>query len=365
MRIRVMAAPVLATLLAVSVLPTDPAGAQQRAAETKSPKSPRKTSKPKSAKAPATPTEGSDKVDPEQTLDQARKALAVGNAVAAIAAAEKVLVQKEKTNRSTARALAVRGEARLKLGKVAEAMSDLDNALWVKDGLAPSERELAVSARADAFRQAGLAEPQGAPASSPQRTASAANGASIPPAAPAAGPPPSNGIQGGGVGGFFSNLLGLSGSSSGSGGSSQATAAIAPPKSPRVAATSSSAPQRAEGPTELLSDAGAPRKATAPPRAAAVTVPAAAAATAAAGGTFRLQLAAVRSKPEATALANKVSKLQPDVLKGRNVDVEETVFGNMGRFFRARIGPFASRIESEAICASVRQKGHDCMVVEK
>jgi cell division septation protein DedD len=81
------------------------------------------------------------------------------------------------------------------------------------------------------------------------------------------------------------------------------------------------------------------------------------------GGAYRLQLAAVRSRAEATALAERARQQHPDVLKGRRTEVDEAVFGNMGTFYRARIGPFASNIETEAICASLRAKGQDCMVI--
>lgn len=58
-----------------------------------------------------------------------------------------------------ARALAIRGQAYRRDKKPAQAISDLQSALWLKGGLSESERAAALAARAEAYRDAGLPEP--------------------------------------------------------------------------------------------------------------------------------------------------------------------------------------------------------------
>ena len=45
------------------------------------------------------------------------------------------------------------------------------------------------------------------------------------------------------------------------------------------------------------------------------------------------------------------------------LEVDETVFGNMGTFYRVRIGPFAAAGELKDVCDQLRTKGYDCLVV--
>jgi cell division septation protein DedD len=319
-------------------------------------------------------------VDPESTLEQARKALAAGKAGEAASLAEAVIKAGGKDPRVKARALAMRGTARLKLGRPADAISDLDNALWFKGGLSPADREAALATRAEALRVAGqpdtgssatVAAPTASPAARPAKPSPAAAEAAPPAAAkpPSAAPvaaPPSppapdattrtaaSAAGTGGITGWLSRFFGGSGNTK---PAPAATGSLGPmPPDARMAATSSAPPQRAEG---AVRDRGAAIPAASARRASAATV-----ATAVdGGGAYRLQLAAVRSRAEATALAERARQQHPDVLKGRRTEVDEAVFGNMGTFYRARIGPFASNIETEAICASLRAKGQDCMVI--
>jgi cell division septation protein DedD len=88
-------------------------------------------------------------------------------------------------------------------------------------------------------------------------------------------------------------------------------------------------------------------------------------ATQTAAGAYVLQLGAVRTRKEAQAIAEKARKMHADVFGSRTISVNEAVYGNMGRFYRAQISAFNSPVESEALCASLRQRGVDCMVVKR
>jgi hypothetical protein len=366
------------------------AAAEQKAATTK------KVRKPTAARGKA--KDGAEaRLDPEQALDQAHKALAAGKADAAAGLADRVLTDDKRDPRNTARALAVRGEARLKLGRLAEAIADLDNALWVKGGVQGAERERATAARADAYRQAGLGKsaqiaavaaktPADAspptPQAPPQKRAAATNwkaeafATTSPPPSPVTAAPrePAPAAKGGGIGSFFSNLFGQGPLSTGS--TKSAEAGVPSPSaaaSERIAVTSSYAPQRGPAGSDAAPVAetgrarppGKPHEARTAAVAASPAAPTTPAAVSSAATGFQLQLAAVRTRPEAEALGATVRKLHPDAMRGRHFDVTEAVYGNMGRFYRLRIGGFATKVESLALCASLRNQGHDCMVLDR
>lgn len=85
----------------------------------------------------------------------------------------------------------------------------------------------------------------------------------------------------------------------------------------------------------------------------------------AADGRFRLQIAAVRSRKEAETVAARVKKDHGRVIGTRRLEVDETVFGNMGTFYRVRLGPFAAADEPKALCEQLRPSGYDCLVVSQ
>lgn len=386
--------------------PAAAASVNSKSAEVKAKPKPKPKAKPAAAKQPAGEVEAGDKtLDPEAALDQGAKALAAGKSQVAVGLAEQVLASVRKTPRTTARALALRGQARLRVGKPAEAMSDLDSAMWVKDGLGGTEREAATAARAEAYRQAGVSTPSAAPARvaepaaprGPATAALAAPAAPVPAFAPAevkaapaaprerirsprpasASEPPTTTAEappsGGGVGAFFANLFG--GASSVQKSDSGATRPDATGSIPaaKPSAVSASEPQRAPAQvgeavvrpvitrrepiaTAGVASAASAAVATAPPKAAVVrqVMPT---------GAFQVQLAAVRTRDAAAAMAEKVRGEHAAAVKGRVFEIDEPVFGNMGKFYRVRIGPFASATESLAICSTLRNNGLDCMVL--
>ncbi len=80
-------------------------------------------------------------------------------------------------------------------------------------------------------------------------------------------------------------------------------------------------------------------------------------------GKFRLQVAAVRSRSEADALAGLVVGRHGEQLGGRQPEVDEAVIGSMGTFYRVRLGPYANAKEPEQLCVALRSDGFDCLVV--
>ena len=98
----------------------------------------------------------------------------------------------------------------------------------------------------------------------------------------------------------------------------------------------------------------------------AAAAPGAAAPTAAAkvpSGKYKLHIAAVRSRAEADALAQKLASQQGAALKSRMPVVDEAVIGSMGTFYRVRVGSFATPDESRGVCNTLRSSGFDCLVV--
>ena len=278
-----------------------------------------------------------------------------------------------------ARALYYRGLAFRKQSKPAQAISDLTSAIWLKGGLADAERANAVESRAAAYREAGLGDPApvvaetsraaAAPAASTTaaapasgwQTATAASGGSTEPklsAAPAEAPPAGGS---GGLGGFFSGLFG---------GSTSSSAAPAPST---TASTAVAAPPTATSSWGDATSVASAKGRTTPPAAAgnpAPSVKVAAAAPAAAApaapvfkGKFRLQVAAVRSRAEAEALAQKLKQAHGSAIGGREPAIEQSVIGAMGTFYRVRVGPYADANEPRQLCSRIKPDGFDCLVV--
>ncbi len=81
------------------------------------------------------------------------------------------------------------------------------------------------------------------------------------------------------------------------------------------------------------------------------------------GGKFKIHIAAVRSKAEAEALAQKLVQQHGAALASRSPTVDEAVIGSMGTFYRVRIGSFATAEEPRGLCNTLRTSGVDCLVV--
>ena len=69
-----------------------------------------------------------------------------------------------------------------------------------------------------------------------------------------------------------------------------------------------------------------------------------------------------RTQAEAKALATKVMREHAAMLAAHEAQIDQTVMGNMGSFYRVLIGPFASAQETQGVCAKLKGAGLDCLV---
>ncbi|HZT47377.1 MAG TPA: SPOR domain-containing protein [Hyphomicrobiaceae bacterium] len=299
----------------------------------------------KSAKKKQDPAEAS------RAIEQAVKLLEAGKSEQAAQALSTVIGGGNLPPPIMAKALLYRGIAYRQQNKPTQAIADLTSALWLKGGLAEPERKDALRQRASAYQEAGLSdtgEPV-APAmpSAGTRTASA-SGLSEDGSPSAAAPPKES--SGWSFGNPFSSLFGGGSSSSEQQPTPPATtASIEPARSPprpAISAWSSSTEVRGGGNT-VTASTPAPAAASPPPS----------------EGRFRIQIAMVRTQAEAQALATRVKQEHAALLGNRETQIDEAVVGNMGSFYRIRIGPFASAQEGQAACVKLKGPGIDCLLV--
>lgn len=342
-----------------------------------------------------------------------------------------------------AKALLTRGLAYKKDNKPGQAISDLTSAIWLKNGLSPTEQKSAITERSEAYRVAGLPDtgatpdhraigapaPSAGPVSSPGASV-AANPAPGPnagsaglsaaaiaeasaeqkaatqeqpksgaplssettlqsaAAAPVTGSAPkpaSSGIAGffglsqssappepqptssgssftktvtaipGSVTGFFSNMFG--------GGSAKPAAPEAAP-SVVTASTTAAAPETSSwsNATTIASSSGARREVVRAEKASYAPEPRPSAAVMR-KGRYKIHIAALRSKAQAEALAQKLVAEHGRELDGHIPVVDSAVIGSMGTFYRVRIAGYASQDEPRSLCNKLRSSGLDCLVV--
>jgi len=351
-RVRGAMAVVIAIALVFDIMPANvlaqaPAPTAQKTPPAKSRK---KAPQPK-AKEPEA-AKSADPADIQKQIDAAQKSLDAGKHDVAITQINAVMARKGLEAKAIARALAVRGQAYRHQGKPAQAIADLQSALHLKGGLTEAERAAAHQARAEAYREAGLAEPQARPGSprtaapgSPPASTPVRTGSNREPAAPT--PPASNGI-----GDFLSGLFGSNGPK---------PAPPPPPAPPVIAAPAASPPEPppttgALKPPTKAAVVKAPQAEVRQP-----SVPAKAQDT----GSIRLQLAGMRTQKEAQALAERARRELRSALGGRSFDIAQSVYGNMGTFYHARFGPYGEQTEPTAICSALKAKKIDCQVLSQ
>lgn len=412
----------LAAMSAGFAMASSCASAQQIPEQPAAEAAPEKSAPAKGAKgrAPHATGKQADPASADRALDMSIKYYESGKPDQAVQALNLVLQSGALPPARMARALYYRGLAHKKLGKPAQAISDLTSALWLKNGLAPGERDNALAQRSAAYKEAGLAEPPietaakgtatpsasapavtaaaGAPSSggffsglgnmftgggkSDAAPATTGSVAAPPPAAvaaaapkapvvtaavapapvaaapaavaapppPAAAPAPDAPASGGGIGGFFGNLGNVFSGGSAKADPPQQAGVGTAPASPAPAVSSWSQPQVSGAPAAKAAQVAA---VTAPP----AVVPAASA------GRFRLQIAAVRTRAEADSILAKVKKEYGRKL-GASLMVDEATVGDMGTFYRVRVGPYEAANKPRQLCITLRTNGgYDCMVV--
>lgn len=168
------------------------------------------------------------------------------------------------------------------------------------------------------------------------------------------------------ISGFFSNMFGGSSASETPPATGSTGAADGPgwvkvdqasgPQGP-AAQVSASEPQRAPGFEVASVNPSSPPAPTASVSAAPPKAPKSAA------GKYRLQLATVRSREEADRVVQMLMSSHASELGGAEADVDETVIGNMGTFYRVRLGPYANATDPKKLCVTLKPQGFDCQVV--
>jgi hypothetical protein len=312
----------------------------------------------------------------------------------------------------TAKALYTRGIAYKKQKQPGLAISDLTSALWLKNGLTGKDRDMATAERAEAYQMAGIQDTGKGPervigaATTPPTSGADANAAGLSAAAvaqaaaankkaagnssptgpvtrqdassasaqeaararaayapvdslagstitaggtpaPAAAAPQSSSF-GSGVTHFFSNLFG--------GGASPASTAPSAAAGVTTASTAPTSPEISSWSSATVVNHGASS-------AREVDRHKAHAKTHATKGKYKIHIAALRSRAEAEALAQKIAAQHGAELDNRVPTVDEKVIGSMGTFYRVRIGSYASQDEPRGICNKLRTSGLDCLVV--
>jgi cell division septation protein DedD len=144
--------------------------------------------------------------------------------------------------------------------------------------------------------------------------------------------------------------------------------AAAPRAPARVAARPTPAPAQAPTPTanaplSLAPDASndfPPPPTSPPPRAAAPTR--VASAPASAGGSYLVQVTSQRSEADARSSFRSIQEKYSSVLGSQPHVVRRADLGSKGVYYRAMVGPFASREQAVQLCSSLKQAGGDCVV---
>ena len=349
--------------------------------------------KAKSRSGKAAPTDSAKAVakDPaEATRNYASGVIAyqAGRFEAAIGSMNAAVQSGGLPSNLLAKALYYRGAAFQQQNKPGQAIADLTSALWLKGGLDDDERSEATKFRSVAYRDAGLSE-QGQVMAASSAAAGQATSASKEQSATgitsswvatgsAASTPvpvlsavptentvaPPSGL--GGLGNLFGNLFG--GSPATASAPAETASVPASPQTSRAASAEAlpwaarSTPASGAG-MGAVSAAGAPAVAGASPSAGPTTSAPASSKKAATKGGYRIQVAAVKSRDEASAV---IAQLQSKggLLASTPASVDQSTFGS-STFFRVRLGPYANAAATKAPCEELKAGGLDCLVTAK
>ncbi|HEX2337399.1 MAG TPA: SPOR domain-containing protein [Hyphomicrobiaceae bacterium] len=348
-----------------------------------------------------------DPAEAQRAVANAGKLLEAGKHDQAIATLSATLAGGNLAPATMAKALLYRGIAYRQQKKPAQAISDFTSALWLKGGLSEADRADGLRQRAGAYQEAGLS--QGGEVQPATKDTRAKERAASPSAAAAwdngttttAPPVPATALNqeqssppaSGGGWGLFGNLFGGAGNAlAGAGAAPAATApadaaailnaetttAERPTAARRASASGWSRQAQVEGERSARVESarventrventrventrvetGAIAAKSEPvKKAAALPEPAKT------GRHMRIQIAAVRTQAEAKLLAAKVMREHATTLAAHEPQIDQTVMGNMGSFYRVLLGPFASAQETQSVCAKLKGSGLDCLVM--
>jgi hypothetical protein len=80
------------------------------------------------------------------------------------------------------------------------------------------------------------------------------------------------------------------------------------------------------------------------------------------GGRFHVQVASQKSESDAEASYRSIQSKYSNVLGGQPHTVRRADLGAKGVYYRAMVGPFASREQAVQLCSSLKSAGGDCVV---
>jgi SPOR domain len=143
-----------------------------------------------------------------------------------------------------------------------------------------------------------------------------------------------------------------------------APAQVAAPRNQQAAAAGSrnppsSANASANGPLSLAPQGG--QDAAEPPARVAAVNPAPAAAPSTSGG-FVVQVSSQKTEADAQASYKSLQSKFPNVLGSRSPLIKRADLGEKGVFYRATVGPFATRDEAAQFCTNLRTAGGQCVI---
>lgn len=82
------------------------------------------------------------------------------------------------------------------------------------------------------------------------------------------------------------------------------------------------------------------------------------------GGSWKIQLAAVKSDSAARQQWGRMRKAHPDLLDDMRLTVQRADLGDKGVYFRIQAGPLPDRTTAEDVCAELKAAKQPCLVVK-
>jgi cell division septation protein DedD len=87
--------------------------------------------------------------------------------------------------------------------------------------------------------------------------------------------------------------------------------------------------------------------------------------TEATGGGYVMQMAALRSEPDALKAWKQIQGKHVALLEGLKPLIERADLGDRGVFYRLQTGPFPSKATADDLCAQLKATGQDCLVTKR
>jgi len=105
--------------------------------------------------------------------------------------------------------------------------------------------------------------------------------------------------------------------------------------------------------------------ATEAPAAQASTTQTAAAPATQASGDFAVQLVSLKDRGAAETEWRRLQGVFPQLLGNKSLLLQSAEVAGVGKVYRLRAGPFASRAQAAKVCAQLKSKQQDCLVVNR